>query len=75
MTLVTGVGLSDGRYWPSTGRDRDERLDVEPEVELDGRVVGIVRQTVERGRNRHRLTTARVPHERDAIHVDLALQR
>ena len=56
-------------------RDGHERLDGEIEVEGLRGVVGVGRQPIEGAGNRHRFAAARVPHERDARHVDLAEER
>ena len=54
-------------------RDRDDRLDVEVELEFLLEVVGVVLELVERRRDRRRFAAARMAHDRDAVHVHLAL--
>ena len=70
------VDVFDGRRafaWfvlPIHRRDRDHAAQVEVEIEFDGGIVRVTIQRVECGRDPHRLTTAGVADEGDAIRVD-----
>ncbi len=55
-------------------RDGDHRPDVEVEVELDVRVVGIARQAIELDGMAHRAATARVSHDGDLVPVHLVIE-
>jgi hypothetical protein len=57
------------------GRDREHRLDVEVEVELHVRVVGIMTKTIKRRGDPDSLSAARVSHQADVVHVDLVRER
>ncbi len=55
--------------------DGDDRSNGKIEIKLDGGIIGIAIECVERRGVPHRLTAARVPHQGDTVQIHFAEER